>query len=150
MSGTVVLARQFGIEIGDVDGTDTPIMVEVDGLTDISPSASSEDADGNHFGLAGYAGHSKSQRGLAYTFEGLMLIDRDTGARDPGQARLKALGNLIGDEAEDEFRITAPNGETREGRVTVTYEEGGGGLNDNADWSATVTFNGAWEDGEPA
>ncbi len=140
MGVTKFLARDLTIEIdGGGSGGD---FVEIKGLHSITHAPTSTDAETSDFNSGGRSEHLKAERGDSWTCAGFTLEDVVTGDRDPGQARVEAVAQLIGPEALIRYRITSPGGNTIEflGSAEVTLS--GGGTNDASQWQAVVRASG--------
>jgi hypothetical protein len=137
----------FEIEVPAV-GTTPATWTEIGGINswELDPSANSETTDDTTFRSAGqYEGHV-AQRGGSIALEGFYEVDdaNDT-VRDPGQARVDALAELVGRASLGRFRFRhdAQTSWTVWGRAYVEPGSQGGGNNDNTSWAATVTRSGA-------
>lgn len=144
MGITKIPARDFTLEIDANYGTTggeswTPIG----GLNSLTPSPSTNRADTTDYDAQGVAEHMVMERGSSFSLAGFYLEDAETGERDPGQAAVEAVGRRVGLDSFGRFRLTSPgqNVDTFLGSVEVT--SGGGGHNDPAAWSATITVSGA-------
>ncbi len=141
MAITKFLARDLTFEVAtDSSGSD---FIEVKGLHSLTHSPSSTDADTSDFESGGHDEHLKAARGDTWTITGFTLEDVVTGERDPGQAAVEALAQLVGPAAEGTFRITSPGGNTITFRASAEVTLAGGATNDAAAWNATVKTSGA-------
>lgn len=151
MAVTKFLARDLTIEIGTAAGSgvagsgdpDADGYVEIKGLNSITHAPTSTDAETSDFNSEGRSEHLKAERGDSWTCAGFTLEDVTTGDRDPGQARVEEVAQLVGPAALVPFRLTSPGGNTIEfvGSVEVTLS--GGGTNDASQWQAVVRASGA-------
>lgn len=141
MGVTKFLARDLVIEIG-ADGSGGG-YIPIKGLNSITHSPTSTDAETSDFNSEGRSEHLKAERGDSWTCAGFTLEDVITGERDPGQARVEAVAQIVGPAALVPFRLTSPGGNTIEfvGSVEVTLS--GGGTNDASQWQAVVRASGA-------
>lgn len=140
MAVTKFLARDLTIEI-DAEGSGGG-FVEIKGLNSITHAPTSTDAETSDFNSEGRSEHLKAERGDSWTCSGFTLEDVVTGDRDPGQARVEEVSQLVGPEALVRFRLTSPGGNTIIffGSVEVTLS--GGGTNDASQWQAVVRASG--------
>ena len=123
-------------------------FADIGGLTSFSPSTEKNDTETTTFDDNGWLGHLVSSRGLGFDLEGYHEEDSSTGARDAGQAILENLAEKSGPSAREDFRLTTPSGTIIQFAVSVDAPfkgmSTGGGNDDAAGWSATLTM-----DGEP-
>jgi len=138
---TKVLARDATFEIND--GTEAvPDWLEIKGVTSLTFNPTKNDADTTDFDSEGVLEHLPASRGLAFTMGGFRLEDRDTGDRDPGQAAVEAYDALVGPDGLASFRITTPAGDVYAFSASVSVTPHGGGNDDPASWSVTITRSG--------
>ena len=142
MSVTEQLARQFTFHIKDSGGT----YVEIGGVTNFSPSPEKNDTDLTDFDSQGWIEHIVASRGLTFDIEGNHKEDSDTGDRDTGQDRLEDLATNMGWDAMEDFKLVGPSGYGAEFEVSVDAPflgmSTGGGNDDAAGWSASLTMSG--------
>jgi hypothetical protein len=84
------------------------------------------------------------QRGKTLKLAGFRLKDPDTGALDPGQALVEALGDQKSDSSLGTIRFAHAADTTWE--VWTAYcelDDSGGGNNDKTSWGVTFTRSGA-------
>lgn len=138
------LARLFDFEIDD--GTDTSTFVQINGITSFSPSTEKNDADITDFDSEGWQEHIVASRGLSFDVEGYHVEDEADGTRDSGQERLEELSQNVGNDSTAPFKITTPGGNEITMDVSVDApmfgQSTGGGNDDPAGWSATLTVSG--------
>lgn len=137
-------ARDWVFEASADPDAGTPVWAEVGGLTsfDLNPAEGEESVDTTTFASAGVAESQAMQRGASLSLEG--FAERTGGADDPGQAVLNDAAELVGEESligvrfrhTDDTDWTVWNGWVSRGGT-------GGGNNDKANWSASVTRSGA-------
>lgn len=141
MGVTKFLARDLTIEV-DAAGSGGG-FVEIKGLHSITHAPTSTDAETSDFNSEGRSEHLKAERGDSWTCAGFTLEDVVTGDRDPGQARVEEVAQLVGPEALVRYRITSPGGNTIIffGSAEVTLS--GGGTNDASQWQAVIRASGA-------
>lgn len=137
-----VLARHFRPEINT--GTEaTPNWVPIKGITNISPTFNKNDADTTDFDADGWLTHLVASRGAGLQLQGQRVEDGDTGVRDPGQEAVEELGWAMGHASLKLFRMVRPDATVMiQGQVSAEVTPYGGGNDDPAGWSATLTFAG--------
>jgi hypothetical protein len=139
----IILTRQslFEINTGTVA---VPTWVAVGGLTGVNYSLDESVAEGNHFGSGGWNSSLVSRRGISFSLDAMYLVDAATGARDAGQEAVELSSRQIGTAGLKQYRFSdgATGGDTITfmGHATANYS--GGGVDDNAGWTATVTATG--------
>lgn len=143
------LARLFDFEI--YDDTD---YVEIGGVTNFSPSTEKNDADTTDFDSEGWLEHIVASRGLSFEIEGYHIEDEEDGSRDGGQEALENYATEVGSEAMTYFHIITPGENDIYMEVSVEAPphgiSGGGGNDDPAAWSATLTVSGKPETSDMA
>ena len=136
------LARLFDFEIDDGASG----FVQINGITSFSPSTEKNDADLTTFDSEGWTEHIVASRGLSFEMEGYHIEDSGDGSRDEGQQRLEEIGQLVGADSVVPFQVTTPGGTTISMDVSVDSpmfgQSTGGGNDDPAGWSATLTVSG--------
>jgi hypothetical protein len=140
----IILTRQSRFEINT--GTDaTPTWVAIGGLTSLNYSLNEQVAEGNHFGSGGWNSSLVSRRGISFSLNAMYLVDAATGARDPGQEAVELSSRQIGTAGLKQYRFAdgSTGGKTIIVRAHATANYSGGGVDDNAGWTATVTATGA-------
>ncbi len=145
MAVTAILARDFKFEI-DTGTTGTPEWVEIKGINSFSWDSSKNDADTTTFQDDGVQSHIVASRGYELTLEGLLLEDPDTGERDPGQKAVEELASKIGPASIGNFRMTYPSGKVKGFKASANIGGPGGGNDDPASWSVTLTISGKPEE----
>jgi hypothetical protein len=140
----IILTRQSKLEINT--GTDaTPVWTPIGGLTSLNYDSPATIAEGNHFGSGGWNSSLKSRQGLVFNAGAMYLVDAATGARDPGQEAAELISRQIGTAGLKKYRFS--DGSTGGKTITITGHTQanftGGGVDDNAGWTATVTATGA-------
>lgn len=141
MAVTKFLARDLDIAI-DTGGSGSPHYTAIKGLNSLTHSPSSTDAETTDFDSAGHSEHMKAERGDSWTLAGFHLEDVSTGTRDPGQAAVEALAELMGNSSLGTFRITSPGGNTITFDASAEVTLAGGGNNDAASWQAVIRVSG--------
>lgn len=137
-----ILARDLIVEVQDDDGL---TWLEVAGLTTITPNPGENEEKANTTTNDDNGAYSERvvQRGATLSLEGLKLKDKDTGAGDPGQDRIEALGAFVGEESVGKVRFRHPmDAVWKQWNATVSLGEQGGGTNDMTGWKATLTRDG--------
>ncbi|THA82723.1 hypothetical protein [Streptomyces sp. A0592] len=116
----------------------------VGGINTFSRSFEYEAVDTTTFGSQGRAETENMQEGMSITLEGFRLKDPSTGALDPAMALAEAQAARLGADSQCGFRFAAPGDTTWEVWADATFQLGdqGGGNNDKATWSVTVTRSG--------
>lgn len=135
------LARDHELEI-NTGSFAAPDWTTVRGWTNLSPSAETETTDDTHAQDAGWARHKVAQRGVSLSVD-LQALRNAAGERDPGQQALRDLAEAVGVGSNGDFRLyskTTGEGFRFFGSVEMAWE--GGGTNDNATTSATITVDG--------
>lgn len=114
------------------------------GINTFSLSHEYETADTTTYGSNGQAETQNMQISKSITLEGFRLKDPATGALDPAMALAEAQAARLGDDSLVGFRFAAPGDSTWEVWANATFQLGeqGGGNNDKATWSVTVTRSG--------
>jgi hypothetical protein len=138
------LARGWTAEI-NTGTTGTPVWVDINGITAITPSMSTTDADNTTFDTAGWTDAFPASRSWNMTIDGKRLTDPDTGARDPGQEAVETAGFLIGPDSIRQYRVTEPatSGAVYTFEAATSVTPFGGGINDSTNWSVALTGVGA-------
>jgi len=136
------LARTFDFEIDDGSGG----FVQINGITSFSPSQEKNDADTTTFDSEGWMEHIVASRGMSFDMEGYHIEDEADGSRDTGQERIEEIGQLVGNGSVVPFKLTSPGGNTISMEVSVDApmfgQSTGGGNDDPAGWTATLTVSG--------
>jgi hypothetical protein len=141
MATTKIPARFFSLDI-EIGYTWTTVK----GITGLTPNPSDTNADTGDYDSEGIAEHMVMERGMAFSITGWRLEDVNTGDRDPGQAAIEELAELIGPEANGHFRIKSPGGLIDTFYATVSdVANFGGSKTDPAAWAATLTVSGRVE-----
>lgn len=114
------------------------------GINTFSRSHEYEAADTTTFGSNGRAETQNMQEGMSLTLEGFRLVDPATGALDPAQSLAELQAARLGTSSLCGFRFAAPGETTWTVWAASTWQLGdvGGGNNDKASWSVTVTRSG--------
>ncbi|MFI1942061.1 phage tail tube protein [Streptomyces purpureus] len=114
------------------------------GINTFTLSHEYETTDTTTFGSAGRAESQNMQEGKSITLEGFRLKDPATGALDPAMALAELQAARLGDDSLCGFRFAAPGDTTWEVWADAHFQLGdsGGGNNDKAGWSVTVTRSG--------
>ena len=135
-------ARLFSFSIDD----GTSAMVKIKGITSFSPSQEKNDADLTTFDSEGWIEHMVASRGVSFEIEGYYIEDEETGDRDQGQERIEEIGQLVGSGSVVPFEMTSPGGTVVTMNVSVDApmfgQSTGGGNDDPAGWSCTLTVSG--------
>lgn len=148
MAITKFLARDLTISIHTAAGVDTILgtaddtKVVIGGLNSLTHSPSLARADTTSFDSNGHDEHLPASIGATWTLSGFTLEDVDTGDRDPGQAAVEALAQLVGPAGLGYFTVESPGGNTIRFQASAEVTLSGGGHNDAAAWQAVLTMNG--------
>lgn len=120
--------------------------LHISGITSFSPSTEKNDADTTDFDSEGWMEHFVASRGLSFEIEGFHVEDETNGIRDAGQERVEEIGQLVGSLSTKMFRLVGPSGATVDFEVSIdspTFGQStGGGTDDPAGWSCTLTITG--------
>lgn len=140
MAVTKILARNWEFYVEDA----TPgQFIPIKGVESFTVNPTKTDADTGDFDSEGFAEHLPAERAASITLNGRFLIDRQTGARDPGQERCEELSEKVDIEGLAKFRMIPKN--AQEGiEFTASFNAGptGGGRNDTTGWTCEVTRSG--------
>lgn len=141
MTNETYLAREHELET-NTGTTASPTWTVVRGWTNLSPSAETERTDDTHAHSGGWAQSKIAQRGMSFSLD-LQVLRNAQGVLDPGQQHLRDLAELVGGESLGEFRYYhKPSGEGFQFSASVELPWPGGGVNDNATVSGTLTVDG--------
>ncbi|MES9804919.1 phage tail tube protein [Streptomyces cinereoruber] len=122
----------------EIESTTPATWIEIGDINTFSKSHEEETTDVTTFGSAGQAESQKMQIGKSLTIEGLH------NTTDPGQLRVEAASELLGDASLIKVRFHAPGATNWEiWNAHVNLGDQGGGNNDKGSWSATFTRSGA-------
>ncbi|HEY6116476.1 MAG TPA: hypothetical protein VI172_11000 [Candidatus Dormibacteraeota bacterium] len=135
-------ARDVDFQIEDflVPGT----WITIGGLNTFSKGHEEETTDTTTFASQGQAESQKMQIGKQLTLEGPRLRDSITAAGDPGQAKVEALAERLGEDSLGRMRFSHKNDTTwTVWTAHVNLGDQGGGNNDKVGWAATFTRSGA-------
>jgi hypothetical protein len=137
-----ILARHLSPALNT--GTDAiPVWTPIGGLNSLTFSTEKTDTDDTDFDSDGWAEHKVAQRASSISAEGFYREDPATGARDAGQEALIALADAVGYDSLKTLRVTTPGGNVTTYRVSARVDApSGGGLNDNAGFTAELTVSG--------
>lgn len=153
MSVTKVLARDWKVELlteGTMDSITTTEYTpssdaawsSIGGLTSLTFSSESTEADTTSFDEAGRESHLIVKRGNTLTLEGKYLEDESNGSRDPGQQAVEIAADQIGPSAMRYYRVTSPGGTERVFLGSTKLGDLGGGTDDPTSWGAEVKCSG--------
>ena len=141
MVNETYLAREYELEI-NTGTTAEPDWTVIRGWTSLAPSAETETTDDTHAHSAGWAEHKVAQRGITFGLD-LQVLRDESGDLDPGQQALRDLSELVGSESNGEFRwYHKPSGDGFTFLASIELPWPGGGHNDNATVSGTLTVSG--------
>lgn len=135
-------ARDVEFQVEDFLSPGT--WIAIGGINTFSKGHEEETADTTTFGSNGQAESQKMQIGKSLTIEGLRLRDDATGAGDPGQAKVEALSERLGEQSLGRIRFSHEQDTSWEvWTCHANLGDQGGGNNDKTTWSATFTRSGA-------
>ena len=137
-------ARDWTFEVTEDPTVATPVWAEVGGLESftISNSEGEESTDTTTFASAGNAESQAMQRGASCALEGKIV--RTGATKDPGQAVVDTLAELVGDASLGGFRFRhSTDTEWTVWTAWCSKGDNGGGNNDKTSWAATFTRSGA-------
>lgn len=137
-------ARDCEFQIEDPGAPGTWVDIAPTAINTFSKGRNSQSTDTTTYGSEGDAEGQIMQRGKTLKLDGFELRDPDTGALDPGQALVEALGDAKSDDSLGTIRFAAPGMTSWEVWVaTAEIGDVGGGNNDKVSWSVTFTRSGA-------
>ncbi|MFI7014384.1 phage tail tube protein [Streptomyces sp. NPDC050164] len=135
-------ARDVEFEIEDFATPNT--WIPIGGINTFSKSHEEETTDTTTFASEGQAESQKMQLGKQLEIEGFRLRDDTTGALDPGQAKVEALSERLGEDSLGRVRFAHKDDTSWQvWTAHVNLGDEGGGNNDKTSWSATFTRSGA-------
>ncbi|MFD3929685.1 phage tail tube protein [Streptomyces sp. NPDC058614] len=135
-------ARDVEIQIEDFLSPGTWIAIEE--LNTFSKGHEEETTDTTVYTSNGQAESQKMQIGKSLTIEGFRKRDHVTGAIAPGQAKVEALSERLGEDSLGRVRFSHKLDTTWEvWTAHVNLGDQGGGNNDKVGWAATFTRSGA-------
>ncbi|WP_128977284.1 phage tail tube protein [Streptomyces roseicoloratus] len=144
-------ARDCRFQIEDFlnPGTWTEFRTALNGSTEggintFTLSYEYETTDTTTFGSNGRAESQNMQEGMSITLEGFRLKDPSTGALDAAQSLAELQAARLGNDSLTGFRFAAPGDTDWTVWADAHFQLGdtGGGNNDKASWSVTVTRSG--------
>jgi len=137
-------ARDIIVEVEDTT-PDTWLPIENLQTVTVNPGENEEAVDVSDYESQGAYEQEIMQRGASLTLEGLLVKDDSTGALPPGRARVEEMAgeDKLGADSLGRIRFRHPMDTTwRIWTGTFSLGEQGGGINDKASWSATITKSG--------
>ncbi|MFC9847795.1 phage tail tube protein [Streptomyces sp. NPDC060223] len=135
-------ARDVEFQVEDFLSPGTWIAIEE--INTFSKSHEQETTDTTVYTSNGQAESQKMQIAKTLTIEGLRKRDHVTGVQAPGQAKVEALSERLGEDSLGRVRFSHKLDSTWEvWTAHVTLGDQGGGNNDKVSWSATFTRSGA-------
>ena len=135
-------ARDVDFQIEDFLSPGT--WITIDAVNTFTKGNDQETTDTTTYASQGQAESQKMQIGKTLGLEGPRLRDSVTGAGDPGQAKVEALAERLGEDSLGRVRFSHKNDTTWEiWTAHVTLGDQGGGNNDKTSWAATFTRSGA-------
>ncbi|MFD3614429.1 phage tail tube protein [Streptomyces sp. NPDC058676] len=135
-------ARDVDFQVEDFLSPGT--WITIGGVNTFTKGHDEETTDTTTYASQGQAESQKMQIGKTLGIQGLRLRDSVTGAGDPGQAKVEALNERLGEDSLGRIRFSHKNDSTWEvWTAHVNLGDQGGGNNDKTSWSATFTRSGA-------
>ena len=118
--------------------------IAIDGINTFTKGHSSETTDTTTFASQGQEESQKMQLGKTLGLQGVRLRDNVTGAGDPGQAKVEALAERLGENSLGRVRFSHKNDTTwTVWTAHVSLGDQGGGNNDKVSFDAAFTRSGA-------
>ena len=142
MAAEPTLAREYTLELNT--GTEAvPAWTAIAGITGITPGQTTQRTDDTDFDGDGWEAHTVVMRGRSLSVSLNYKEDPSTGAEDPGQAALIALGDASGPSGKKQFRYFSAqdNGYVFTASADVAWP--GGDKVANANFTAELTLDGA-------
>lgn len=137
-------ARDLIVEVSD--GSTPATWTEVAGITSSSLNLAENEAvaDTTTYASGGAYSEEVMQRGASLTLGGFVLIDPETGDRDPGQEAVEALGTAVGYDSTGRvrFRMLSASTSWTVWDCTVSLGEQSGETNAKRTWNATFRRSG--------
>ena len=145
MSIDSINARDWIFQVSD-GATPTPAWLEIGGIKKftLKPGENEESADTTDFQSVGNHESQAMQRGASMSCEGQFVLTDPGAVRNPGQARVDALGVLKGKASLGAFRFrhtVQTNWTVWSGWISLG--EQGGENNDKTSWGFTINRSGA-------
>lgn len=135
-------ARDVEFQVEDFLSPGT--WIAIGGINNFSKGHDQETTDTTTFASNGQAESQKMQIGKTLNIEGIRLRDDATFAGDPGQAKVEALAERLGELSLGRVRFSHKTDSTwLVWTAHVTLGDQGGGNNDKVSWSAMFTRSGA-------
>lgn len=138
---TKINARDWTFEISDGAAED-PELIQIAGINSMTLGRESEERVTTDFDSDGQRESMPMERHRTFQIEGDVIEDSDTGALEPGQARLEVLADLVGPDGLTELVVTSPGGTTFTQQVWVEPGDQSGGTNDGTGFSYTFVRSG--------
>lgn len=120
-----------------------PVWTAIARITDISHAPTKTTVDTKNYDSAGRHEHKVVRRGDSFTITAQRAEDPDDGSRDAGQEAVETAGQAIGDNAEKQYRLTSPGGNTLTFLATAQVTELGGGTDAISTWQAVLEVTGS-------
>lgn len=135
-------ARDIDFQIEDFLSPGTWITIAA--VNTFTKGNDQETTDTTTYSSQGQAESQKMQIGKTLGLQGLRLRDSLTGVGDPGQAKVEALAERLGEDSLGRVRFSHKLDTTWEvWTAHVNVGDQGGGNNDKVSWSVTFTRSGA-------
>lgn len=135
-------ARDIDFQVEDFLSPGT--WITIGGLDTFTKGHEEETTDTTTYASQGQAESQKMQIGKTLGLQGKRLRDNVTGAGDPGQAKVEALTERLGEDSLGRIRFSHKNDTTWEvWTAHGSLGDQGGGNNDKVSWAVTFTRSGA-------
>lgn len=136
-------ARDVAFQIQD-PSSGSWVALAPGGINTFSRGHSEKETDTTTFASGGDAESLVMERSKTLKLEGFHLIDQATGLLDAGQQLVETLADQKGTASLGGFRYAAPGATvwTVWANATAKLGDIGGGNNDEAGWSVTMTRSG--------
>lgn len=142
MAVTEVLMQDVDVEINT--GTiAVPAWTRIAAVTGVTHTPSKATADTKNFDVAGRQRHRVVRRGDSFTVTAQRQEDESDGSRDAGQEAVETMGRAVGSDAEKQFRLTSPGGNTMVFSASAEVTELGGDTDSVATWQAVLEVTGS-------
>lgn len=136
-----ILAKNFPIYI-NTGSESVPVWTQIKGINSVTRAPSTATVDGRDYDSGTRLEPMVVNRGDTFTASGFRMQDETTGTRDAGQAAVETSARLVGQAARSQYQIQGPGGTTITFNANAEVNDLGGGADDLATWSATLTVVG--------
>lgn len=136
-----ILAKNFPIYI-NTGAEGAPTWTQIKGINSVTRAPSTTTVDGRDYDSGTRLEPMVVNRGDTFTASGFRMQDESTGTRDAGQQAVEDSSKLTGQSAREQYQIQGPGGTTITFKANAEVNDLGGGADDLATWSATLTVVG--------